>query len=75
VSAGLAACSGWPASGRCATASTARIRSAPGGAFADGTHETLRHDPAAAAVPRCLAVRLPEPSFEPPFGDFRPFWS
>jgi predicted O-methyltransferase YrrM len=45
------------------------------GAFADGTHETLRHDPAAAAVPRCRAVRLPDPSFEPPFGDFRPFWS
>jgi predicted O-methyltransferase YrrM len=45
------------------------------GAFTDGTHETIRHDPAAVAVPRCRAVRLPDPSFEPPFGDFRPFWS
>jgi predicted O-methyltransferase YrrM len=43
------------------------------GAFAGGTHETVRHDPAGEAVPRCRALRLPDPSFEPPFEDFRPF--
>jgi predicted O-methyltransferase YrrM len=44
-------------------------------AFAGGTHETIRHDPAAMAVPRCRALRLPDPSFEPAFTDFRPFRS
>ncbi len=41
--------------------------------FADGTFRTVGHDPAAEAVPRCRAVRLPDPSFEPPFEDFHPF--
>jgi predicted O-methyltransferase YrrM len=42
-------------------------------AFADGTPRTVGDDPAAEAVPRCRAVRLPDPPFEPPFEDFRPF--
>lgn len=42
-------------------------------AFADGTHWTVDRDPAAEEVPRCRALRLPEPSFEPPFQDFHPF--
>jgi hypothetical protein len=43
------------------------------GAFAGGTHETVRHDPAGEVVARCRALRLPDPSFEPSFEDFRPF--
>ncbi|MEU4420466.1 class I SAM-dependent methyltransferase [Actinoplanes sp. NPDC024001] len=35
------------------------------GAFAGGTYR--------AEVPRCRAVRLPDPAFEPPFQDFHPF--
>jgi predicted O-methyltransferase YrrM len=42
-------------------------------AFADGTFWPVSRDPAAAVVPRCRAVRLPNPSFEPPFEEFRPF--
>ncbi|MFF5173115.1 class I SAM-dependent methyltransferase [Micromonospora sp. NPDC000089] len=42
-------------------------------AFADGTFQPVGDDPAAAPVPRCRAVRLPDPAFEPPFTDFRPF--
>jgi hypothetical protein len=43
-------------------------------AFAGGTRRTIGDDPAAEAVPRCKAVRLPDPSFEPPFEEFHPFW-
>jgi predicted O-methyltransferase YrrM len=43
-------------------------------AFADGTFWTVGRDPAAEAVPRCRALRLPDPSFEPPFEEFHPFW-
>jgi hypothetical protein len=39
-------------------------------AFADGTFGTIGRDPTAEAVPRCRALRLPGPSFEPPFEDF-----
>jgi predicted O-methyltransferase YrrM len=42
-------------------------------AFANGTHWTVDRDPAAEEVPRCRALRLPDPSFEPPFEDFHPF--
>jgi hypothetical protein len=42
-------------------------------AFADGTRRAIGLDPAAEAVPRCRAVRLPDPPFEPPFEEFRPF--
>lgn len=42
-------------------------------AFADGTLRTIGDDPAAEAVPRCRAVRLPDPPFEPPFEEFHPF--
>jgi len=42
-------------------------------AFADGTLWTTGAGPAAGAVPRCRALRLPDPSFEPPFEEFRPF--
>ncbi len=43
-------------------------------AFAAGTHWRVGNDPAADAVPRCRAMRLPDPSFEPPFDAFQPFW-
>jgi len=42
-------------------------------AFASGTPWTIGTGPAAKAVPRCRAFRLPDPSFEPPFEEFRPF--
>jgi predicted O-methyltransferase YrrM len=42
-------------------------------AFAGGTRRRISDGPAAEAVPRCRALRLPEPPFEPPFDDFRPF--
>jgi predicted O-methyltransferase YrrM len=42
-------------------------------AFADGTLSTIAADPTAEAVPRCRALRLPDPSFEPPFEQFHPF--
>ena len=42
-------------------------------AFARGTHQTLGDGPAAQAVPRCRALRLPDPPFEPRFEDFVPF--
>jgi len=44
-------------------------------AFGDGTFRTVGRDPAAEAVPRCRALRLPDPSFEPPFEEFHPFSS
>jgi hypothetical protein len=44
-------------------------------AFADGTFWTIGRDPAAEAVPRCRALRLPDPSFEPAFEEFHPFWT
>jgi predicted O-methyltransferase YrrM len=42
-------------------------------AFADGTFATIGGGPTAEAVPRCRALRLPDPSCEPPFEDFHPF--
>jgi len=42
-------------------------------AFASGTLWTIGAGLAAEAVPRCRAFRLPDPSFEPPFEEFRPF--
>jgi len=41
-------------------------------AFASGTLWTVGAGPAAEAVPRCRAFRLPDSSFEPPFEEFRP---
>ena len=41
-------------------------------AFAGGTFWTIDRDPAAESVPRCRALRLPDP-FEPPFDEFHPF--
>ncbi|HEY7262878.1 MAG TPA: class I SAM-dependent methyltransferase [Trebonia sp.] len=48
------------------------------GAFASGSLWTVGGGLAAEAVPaetvpRCRAFRLPDPSFEPPFEEFRPF--
>jgi predicted O-methyltransferase YrrM len=43
------------------------------GAFDGGTPGTMGTGPAARAVSRCRAFRLPEPSFEPPFEEFRAF--
>jgi predicted O-methyltransferase YrrM len=43
------------------------------GAFADGTHWHVGHDPAAEEVPRCVAMRLPDQVSEPAFEDFLPF--
>lgn len=42
-------------------------------AFASGTPWIIGTDPAAEAVPRCQAFRLPDPPFEPSFDEFRPF--
>jgi Methyltransferase domain len=42
-------------------------------AFASGTLRTIGDDPVAEAVPRCTALRLPDPPFEPPFEQFHPF--
>jgi predicted O-methyltransferase YrrM len=42
-------------------------------AFASGTPWIVGTGPAAEAVPRCQAFRLPDPSFEPSFDEFRPF--
>ena len=42
-------------------------------AFTTGTFKNIGGDDKADVVPRCRAVRLPIPSFEPPFGDFKPF--
>jgi predicted O-methyltransferase YrrM len=42
-------------------------------AFASGTPWIIGTDPAAEAVPRCQAFRLPDPPFEPSFEEFRPF--
>ena len=43
------------------------------GAFAAGTAGSDRGDRPAASPTRCLALRLPDPAFEPPFDEFRPF--
>ena len=42
-------------------------------AFAGGTLKRLGGEELAETVPRCRAVRLPDPSFEPPFKDFTAF--
>ena len=42
-------------------------------AFAAGSLKNLGGDGAAEVVRRCRAVRLPDPSFEPAFEDFKPF--
>ena len=42
-------------------------------AFAGATLTAVGRDPAAKAVPRCRALRLPDPPFEPSFEEFRPF--
>jgi len=42
-------------------------------AFAGGTLRNVGDDPAAEAVPRCRALRLPDPVVEPPFEQFHPF--
>jgi predicted O-methyltransferase YrrM len=42
-------------------------------AFAGGTVRPVGADPRAGPVPRCRAFRLPDPPFEPPFEQFRPF--
>jgi predicted O-methyltransferase YrrM len=42
-------------------------------AFTDGTVRSIGDDPAADSVPRCRALRLPDPSIEPPFEEFHPF--
>jgi predicted O-methyltransferase YrrM len=42
-------------------------------AFASGTLWTIDTGLAAEAVPRCRAFRLPDPSSEPPFEEFRSF--
>jgi cephalosporin hydroxylase len=44
------------------------------GAFAGGTLRAIGDNPAAGAVPRCRALRLPDVPAEPSFEDFRPFW-
>ncbi|MEU4216164.1 class I SAM-dependent methyltransferase [Actinoplanes sp. NPDC026623] len=43
------------------------------GAFAGGTLRNIGDDPAAEAVPRCRALRLPGYRAEPPFEEFHPF--
>ncbi|MFI5960167.1 class I SAM-dependent methyltransferase [Cryptosporangium sp. NPDC051539] len=42
-------------------------------AFHQGSQQRINNEPAAELVPRCRAVRLPDPSFEPPFDNFQPF--
>ena len=42
-------------------------------AFASGTLWTIGTGVVAEEVPRCRAFRLPDPSFEPAFEEFRPF--
>jgi predicted O-methyltransferase YrrM len=42
-------------------------------AFASGTLRTIGDDPAAEAVARCRALRLPNSLVEPPFDQFHPF--
>jgi predicted O-methyltransferase YrrM len=42
-------------------------------AFATGSLKNLGGDGPAEGVRRCRAVRLPDPSFEPAFEDFKPF--
>jgi hypothetical protein len=43
------------------------------GAFAGGTLRNIGDDPAAEAVARCRALRLPDSSAEPPFEEFHRF--
>ena len=42
-------------------------------AFAGGTLRSIGDDPAAETVPRCRALRLPDPLVEPNFHQFQPF--
>lgn len=42
-------------------------------AFAGGTLRNIGDDAAAETVPRCRALRLPDPSVEPDFHQFQPF--
>ncbi|MBZ9645898.1 class I SAM-dependent methyltransferase [Streptomyces sp. PSKA30] len=42
-------------------------------AFSSGTETTVVADPQASPVTRCKALRLPDPSFEPPFEEFQAF--
>ncbi|WNF00893.1 class I SAM-dependent methyltransferase [Streptomyces luomodiensis] len=42
-------------------------------AFPDGTLMKAAAAPRAESVPRCQAIRLPDPSFEPPFEEFHAF--
>ncbi|WP_171110260.1 MULTISPECIES: class I SAM-dependent methyltransferase [Streptomyces] len=42
-------------------------------AFPSGTATTVGADPQARPVTRCKALRLPDPSFEPPFEEFQAF--
>ncbi|HSR87292.1 MAG TPA: class I SAM-dependent methyltransferase, partial [Streptosporangiaceae bacterium] len=42
-------------------------------AFASGTVRTIDTGLTAEAAPRCRAFRLPDPSFDPPFEEFRSF--
>jgi predicted O-methyltransferase YrrM len=42
-------------------------------AFAGGTRRHIGDDPAAEAVPRCRALRLPDALTEPPFQQFHPY--
>ncbi|KRV50618.1 hypothetical protein AQ490_16300 [Wenjunlia vitaminophila] len=42
-------------------------------AFPGGTTARVAADPRAGSVTRCRAMRLPDPSFEPPFEEFRAF--
>jgi hypothetical protein len=58
----------------------ALLRTEPGldgaipAAFANGTVRHINGDPATERVPRCRALRLPDPPSEPWFKEFRPFW-
>ena len=42
-------------------------------AFAGATLTAVGRDPVAEVMPRCRALRLPDPPFEPPFEEFQPF--
>ncbi len=44
-------------------------------AFAGGSVVPCDGDPRSEPVSRCHAFRLPAPAFEPPFEEFRPFWT
>ncbi|TLS44450.1 class I SAM-dependent methyltransferase [Streptomyces montanus] len=42
-------------------------------AFPSESRTTVAADPQAEPLPRCKAIRLPDPSFEPPFEEFHAF--